>query len=125
MPIVDNVVNEMKLKLEELLNSEAKNFNEKNQITVDTCVYAIYQGSKVIYIGFTRRPLKIRLRELLADPRSHTLHKKLLKDFKTSRNVRSYLKTMCKFKLLGFKNEKEARALEHFATSILDPKYNY
>ncbi len=124
MKILSQNIKRRMLELEGLLNSEGKNFDERNKMTINMCVYVICRGSKTIYIGFTKRALKIRLRELFADPRSHILHKKLLDNFKTKGKVRKFLETQCKFKVLGFKNEKEARLLEHFAISILNPKYN-
>lgn len=123
MKISENI-NKRKRLLNELLKSESKNFNERNKMVINMCVYSICRGSKIIYVGFTKRALKIRLRELWADPRSHVLHKKLLSDFRTKKNVKDFLER-CKFKALGFKNEKEARLLECFAISIINPKYNY
>lgn len=117
-------IEKRRLQLKRLLDSKSKNFDERNKMNIKPCVYAICEGSNVIYVGFTKRALKMRLRELLTDPRSHILHKKLKKEFKSTEKVKRFLNGKCKFKALRFKNEKEARCLEHFAVGVLNPKYN-
>lgn len=43
-------------------------------------VYFIFYQQEIIYIGKTNRTGKLRLRELAADYRSHTLNRKLLRE---------------------------------------------
>jgi len=130
--------------LDKLLSSEFRNFQKRGKLDFSG-VYAIYKGKKIIYIGSSKN-IKKRIQELLADYRSHTLHRKLLcekffgnfgggtrkrldKIYKTlpkskKEYAKNFFRKRCKFKLLEVKNEK-AKYLEHFAIGVLNPRYNY
>jgi len=64
-------------KLKEATASRYLQYGEVKHLS--TCgLYIISQGKEIIYVGKTDRNGKIRLQELAADYRSHTLNRKLL-----------------------------------------------
>ncbi len=139
----NNKVKQMKLKLRKLLNSEFRNFIEGEKLDFPG-VYVVCCSKKVIYIGSSEN-IKRRIQELLADYRSHTLHRKLLceklfgnfgkgtrkrldKIYKTlpqtkKEYAKNFLRKKCRFKMLKTEKEK-IKPLEHFAIGVLNPEYN-
>ncbi len=113
-------------QLNDFCKSKPKDFSTESRRHLNFFgVYAIYQNKKIIYIGSSIKGdgIKRRLRALLADPRRHTLHRKLKKRYKTSENVRNFLKKKCTLKVIEL-NKQEAKMFEHFAIGVLKPKYN-
>jgi hypothetical protein len=70
-------IDELIAKLNEATSSSFFNYSQVKKI--ENCgLYLIYQDNQIIYVGKTDRNGKVRLRELAADYRSHTLNRKLL-----------------------------------------------
>jgi len=93
-------------------------------------VYRIFEDSsdwsKTIYVGSTKN-LRERIYGNLfkGKPQVHTLKRKLISaGFTKARTVEQYLKSNCRIQYLKISNEKERKLFEHFAISILKPKYN-
>jgi len=93
-------------------------------------VYRIFENSsdwsKTIYVGSTKNLRKRIYRNLfMGNPRVHTLkHKLISAGFTKARTVEQYLKSNCRIQYLKISNERERKLFEHFAISILEPKYN-
>lgn len=62
------------------LAKPTKKFDEISELKAQG-LYIIFHGEIIIYIGKTSRNGKIRLREMTSDYRSHTLNRKLLKEY--------------------------------------------
>lgn len=70
-------INDLIAKLNEATSTNYLNYDQVKKI--ENCgLHIIYQTDQIIYVGKTDRNGKVRLRELAADYRSHTLNRKLL-----------------------------------------------
>ena len=93
-------------------------------------VYRIFRDSSdwraSIYVGETGNLLnRIYSNLLMGDSQAHTLKRKLIgAGFTDKEAVKHYLKNNCRVQYLEISNEKERDSFEHFAISILKPKYN-
>ena len=75
--LVETVAAELQIALKAALTQPFTNFSALSS-QKKPGLYIVNLGSQVIYIGKTTRSGKIRMREMAADFRSHTLNRKLL-----------------------------------------------
>ena len=76
---IDKRIENLKTELTKAISSQLLTFEQTKKIS-ECGIYMIYSNGNLIYIGKTNRNGKIRLRELGADYRSHTLNRKLLRE---------------------------------------------
>lgn len=127
--IIQNYVD----KLQKLISTPPYPFdgNLRRNLPIDGGVYRIFEDSsnwkESIYIGTTRN-LRERIYNnlLMGERRSHTLKRKLIKNagFTNEKAVKQYLKRKCRVQFLELKDKCERTLFEHFAISVLKPKFN-
>ncbi len=86
----------LKSDLQKVSNLNSINFGEA-KMNEKPCIYIVIdEQDTVIYIGKTSRTGKLRLREMGADFRSHTLNRKLLK-IKINKKIKPELKSLTNY----------------------------
>lgn len=108
---------------EELLGSRSISFKEVATFKNVMGVYLVYFKEEIIYAGSTNN-FNIRFGTDLFHKSTHTLHRKLSKEGKTTQQVKDFLNNNCRYKIKECKDKLEAEALEHLVIWIIKPKYN-
>lgn len=148
--VIDERIKIFKDKIIKLLKSKLRNFNELNDLTSGG-VYAVYKDEEVIYVGkAVKQSLKSRIGNLKGDFKAHTLNFKIYSEFLVKENgesfksntkkaieklspekrrniqdkVNKYINDNFKIKALFLTDKKEIDSFEHFAISVLLPRYN-
>jgi hypothetical protein len=115
---------ETRKDFEDLSNSDLMKFEEVKQLKKITGIYFIYFQDKIIYIGSTNK-FDVRFGTDLFHKSTHTLHRKLLRENKTTKEIRDFLRNKCYYRVKICKDKLKAEALEHFAIWMIKPRYNH
>lgn len=108
---------------EELLRSPFMTFEEVKNLKKTTGVYFVCFFEEIIYIGSTNK-FDVRFGTDLLHKSTHTLHRKLLNEGKTTQQIKDFLKNICQYKIKMSKDKLIAEALEHLAIWVIKPRYN-
>lgn len=124
--MAEEACNKIVSKYYQLVHSQEMSF--KDSIPMGTGVYAIYEGSRALYVGSAKN-LNRRLKHdllgtmgQLAQP--HTFGRKLTKRLGDKEKAIKYLRQNCRLRICLNESIQEARVLEQFAILLLKPKYN-
>jgi len=120
---VKKYLEDIERDFEALLTASFMTFEEVKKLKKVMGVYCVYFQKEIIYIGSTNK-FDVRFGADLLHLSTHTLHRKLLKDGKTTAEVRRFLKSECQYRILVCQDKLQAEALEHLAIWIIKPKYN-
>ena len=127
------IVNEYLDKLKILVSSNCISFDEnlRRNLPVTGGIYRIFEKSsdwdESIYVGKTGVLRdRIYLNLLMGNRISHTLKNKLIQNkiLENEGAVKDYLKSKCNVQILEISDKDERAFYEHFAISVLRPKYN-
>lgn len=114
---------ELKKAFDDLLASSFLTFQEVKNLEKVMGVYFIYFGEKIIYIGSTNK-FDVRFGTDLLHKSTHTLHDKLQKEGKKTKEIQEFFKSTCRYKIKICEDKLKAEALEHFAIWCFKPPYN-
>lgn len=114
---------ELNEKFKELQNASLEKWREVKISKGLLGVYLVYSNNSIIYVGSTNN-LKRRIENDLMCKNRHTLHRTLLKEGKTGKEIQYFLQNKCQYKIISCKDMPQTRALEHFAIWVIKSKYN-
>jgi excinuclease UvrABC nuclease subunit len=129
---MNNIIQQHTKQLQILLSNTQFTFdtNLSQNLPSEAGVYRIFEPasdpSESVYVG-TSGNLKKRVSDdlLTGDSQTHTLRGKLIQSLQLDdKGIIEYLKNRCKVQVVVMTGEKERFLFEHFAISVLKPKYN-
>ncbi len=130
---MDNIINEYKNLLQTLLLNPQLPFDNAlhRSLPEKGGVYRIFEKDQSwqssVYVGKTSNlSNRIYTNHLMGNKDASTLKKKLIKSgkFADKNDVKSYLQSKCLVQYVEVSDELYRTFFEHFAVSVLKPKYN-